>query len=207
MVPFCPLPSPARPAAGPTLRDRRTTGSRIPLVSAAGTTNRQRVEKLSRPSSTSFLIRLSPSRSVDQTKESEKQPTTSEFQGPISFSSSLSLPLIPLPPCSVFSFSLFYLPPSLPRSFQLSLPRPENVSSTMFTATYARLVVCFLSLSFLPSRISMLPPLTRELYNGILGICLDNAPWLARYSALFYAVRGASAVLPRAQAVAKNGVP
>lgn len=43
----------------------------------------------------------------------------------------------------------------------------------------------------------MLPPLARELYNGIPGIRLDNAPWLARYSALFYAVRGALAVLSR----------
>jgi len=39
----------------------------------------------------------------------------------------------------------------------------------------------------------MLPPLARELYSGIPGIRLDNAPWLARYSALFYAVRDALA--------------
>jgi hypothetical protein len=43
----------------------------------------------------------------------------------------------------------------------------------------------------------MLSARARELHNGILGIRLDNAPRLARYSALFYAVRGTLAALPR----------
>lgn len=113
-----------------------TTGSRIPLVSAAGTTNRQRVEKLSRPSSTSFLIRFSPLRSVDQTKESEKRPTTSEFQEPLSrhslflslFLSSHSLCLCPLCPLisslprrRIFRLQCLRLPTRTARSLSLCL--------------------------------------------------------------------------------------
>lgn len=58
--------------------------------------------------------------------------------------------------------------------------------------------------------IGVLPPPARELYNGILGIRLDNAPRLARYSALFYAVRpGALSPIrsPSPAAVDKNAVP
>lgn len=105
-----------------------TTGSRIPFVSAAGTTNRQRVEKLRRPSSTSFLIRLSL-RSVDQTKESEKRPTTSEFQEPLAAPCPLFLFL-----SSVFSsFSSF----SLRLSLFLHLPSFLHLFIAVFLSSYS----------------------------------------------------------------------
>lgn len=167
-----------------------TTGSRIPLVSAAGTTNRQRVEKLCRPSSTSFLIRLSlakrrPNKGIREA--ADDVGISGASLAPFPFPLSLSL----------FSVSLSL--PSLPPHLQ---PPPKtHLSSTVFTVTYAHSSFAFsvslsLSLPPSPSRISMLPSPARELHSGIPGICLDNAPWLARYSALFYAVRGALAAAP-----------
>lgn len=129
------------------------------------------------------FLSVSPLQSVDQTKESEKRPTTSEFQGP----------LAPIPPSpSLFAVCLFSL-------FLISSPPPllpKNASLVYSVYGYLRATCRPLSLSLSPSRISMLPSPARELYSGIPGICLDNAPWLARYSALFYAVRGALAAAP-----------
>lgn len=190
-VPFYPLSPKRRGARGGSHSSgpSETTGSRIPLVSAAGTTNRQRVEKLSRPSSTSFLIRLSLAK---------RRPNKGirEAADDVGISGGLSRRTLFLSHRSLSALSAPHLqPPSL----------KTHLPSTVFTVTYAQLVrFLSVSLPLLSSKISMLPPLARELYSGIPGIRLDNAPWLARYSALFYAVRDA---LRRRSRADKDDVP
>lgn len=114
-----------------------TTGSRIPLVSAVGTTNRQRVEKLSRPSSTSFLIRLSLAK-----RRPNKGIREAADDVGISGASLAPFPLpLSLSPRSLSALSAPHLQPS-----PSLLPLKTHLSSTVFTVTYAQLVR-FLSVS------------------------------------------------------------
>lgn len=82
-VPFYPFLTGAMPAAGPTPRDCR----RPPVLAYHSSPRRgPPTDNESRNSPglpARRFLSVSPLRSVDQTKESEKRPTTSEFQGPL----------------------------------------------------------------------------------------------------------------------------
>lgn len=81
--PVLPPPAGAEPAAGPTPRDRR----RPPVLAYHSSPRRgPPTDNESRNSPglpARRFLSVSPLQSVDQTKESEKRPTTSEFQGPL----------------------------------------------------------------------------------------------------------------------------
>lgn len=114
-IPFYPLAPTLGPRRVPL---RRTTGSRIPLVSAAGTTNRQRDEKLSRPSSTSFLIHLflanrRPNKGIREAADDVGISAAPRAYSNTVLSSSLSLSL----------FAVYLIPRALPEEASLSLSR------------------------------------------------------------------------------------